>query len=195
MNNRHTISMAVATALACASVAGAAQAQTAADKTTQQSATAASRTDRDTTRFFEKAAIGGMTEVKLGELAEQKAASPAVKQFGATMVKDHGSANKALQQLAQQHSVKLPTALDREHQQTYDKLSRLSGSQFDHEYMSYMVKDHREDIELFEKQARKGEAADVKAFAEKTLPTLQEHLKMAQQAQAESGRTGSSPRR
>jgi putative membrane protein len=136
-----------------------------------------------------------MIEVQLGEPAEQKAASLAVKQFGATMVKDHGSANKELQQLAQQHGVKLPIALDRDHQQTYDKLSRLSGSQFDREYMSYMVKDHKEDIALFEKQARKSDAADVKAFAEKTLPTLQEHLKMAQQAQAESAQTGISPRR
>lgn len=193
--DRRMTTMALATALMLGGVTGIAQAQTAADKTAPESSTATARTDRDTAKFFEKAAIGGMTEVKLGELAAQKASSPAVKQFGETMVKDHGAANKELQQLAQQHRVKLPTALDREHQKTYDKLAKLSGSQFDREYMSYMVNDHKEDIELFEKQARKGDAADVKAFAEKTLPTLQEHLKMAQQAQAESGKTGNSPPR
>lgn len=133
-------------------------------------------------KFMEKAAQGGMAEVKLGELATQKAQSPQVKQFGQRMVDDHGKANQQLKQLATTKGVTLPTELDKSTQREYDKLSKLSGAQFDREYMDHMVSDHKKDVGEFKSEASKAKDADVKQFASSTLPTLQEHLQLAQSA-------------
>ena len=130
--------------------------------------------------FVRKAAMGGMAEVELGNLAQQKASNDQVKQFGAKMVQDHGKANDELKQLASSKGIDLPSALDSKHQKDMDKLNKLSGAQFDKAYMSHMVDDHKKDVSEFKKQAKSGKDADVKAFASKTLPTLEEHLQLAQ---------------
>lgn len=140
---------------------------------------AANRMGSDST-FVTKAAVGGLAEVKLGQLATQKAASPDVKQFGQQMVDDHGKANDELKQLAAGKGITLPTSLDKKHKQTYSHMSRLTGQNFDHAYAADMVKDHQKDVSEFEKEATSGTDPDVKAWAAKTLPTLQEHLRMAQ---------------
>lgn len=134
------------------------------------------------TAFMHKAAMGGMAEVEMGNLAQQKAASDQVKQFGARMVQDHSKANDQLKQIASSKGVTLPASPDKKSQQTMDKMQKLSGAAFDKAYMSDMVADHKHDIAEFQKEAKSGKDADVKAFAEKTLPTLQEHLKMAEAA-------------
>jgi putative membrane protein len=139
--------------------------------------------DRDSKKFFEEAAIGGMAEVELGKLASQKAASADVKQFGETMVKDHTAVNEQLATLAQQDGVTLPTEVDAKHKKLKDKLAKKEGAAFDKAYMDEMVKDHKKDISLFEKEAKKGDNTELKSFAQQTLPKLQEHLKMAQQTQ------------
>lgn len=131
-------------------------------------------------KFVDKAAMGGMVEVEFGKLAQQKAGSDQVKQFGSHMVADHGKANDELKQVAKAKGVQLPTTLDSSHQKDMDKLAKLSGAEFDRSYMKYMVSDHKEDISDFSKEAKSGKDADVKGFASKTLPTLQAHLKMAQ---------------
>jgi putative membrane protein len=138
------------------------------------------RSDR---KFMEKAAQGGMAEVELGKLAAQKAQSPQVKQFGQRMVDDHGKANEQLKQLASNKGVSLPTAMDRASKREMDKLSKLSGAAFDAEYMKHMVSDHKKDVSEFKSEASKAKDADVKQFASSTLPTLEEHLKLAQQAE------------
>ena len=130
--------------------------------------------------FVRKAAMGGMAEVELGNLAQQKASNDQVKQFGAKMVQDHGKANDELKQLASSKGIDLPSALDSKHKKDMDKLNKLSGAQFDKAYMSHMVDDHKKDVSEFKKQAKSGKDADVKAFAAKTLPTLEEHLQLAQ---------------
>jgi len=130
--------------------------------------------------FIEKAAMGGLVEVELGQLAQQKAASEQVKQFGARMVADHGKANGELKQIASAKGVTLPAQLDKKHRKDVDRLQKASGAEFDREYMRHMVSDHKEDVSDFRKEAKSGKDADVKAFADKTLPTLEEHLKMAQ---------------
>ena len=135
-------------------------------------------------KFIENAAKGGMAEVQLGQLAVQKAQSPDVKQFGQRMVDDHSKANDQLKQIAGSHGVELPTDLDRAARREHDKLSKLSGADFDREYMKHMVSDHKKDVKDFEKEAKSGKDADVKGFASATLPTLQDHLRMAQQADA-----------
>jgi len=130
--------------------------------------------------FMEKAAIGGLAEVQLGNLAQQKAASDQVRQFGMRMVQDHTKANDELKRLASSKGLQLPSAVDAKHQQVADKLSKMTGADFDKAYMSDMVSDHKEDIGEFKKEANGGKDPDLKAFAAKTLPTLQEHLQMAQ---------------
>ena len=130
--------------------------------------------------FVEKAAIGGMAEVELGNLAQQKAASDQVKQFGARMVTDHSKANDELKQIASTKGVQLPSALDDKHKKDMDRLQKMSGADFDKAYMSHMVDDHKQDVAEFKKEANGGKDGDVKGFAAKTLPTLEEHLKLAQ---------------
>jgi putative membrane protein len=129
--------------------------------------------------FLMDAAMGGMMEVELGGLATQKGASDAVKQFGQRMVDDHGKANQELMSLASTKGVTLPTELDEKHRAHVTKLSNLSGAEFDREYSKMMLSDHNKDVSAFEKESTKGADADLKAFATKTLPTLQEHLQMA----------------
>ena len=130
--------------------------------------------------FLMDAAMGGMLEVELGRLATQQGASDAVKQFGQRMVDDHGKANQELMSLAQSKGITLPTEIDEKHKKDMTKLSSLSGAEFDREYGKMMLADHRKDVSEFEKQSTRGTDADLKAFASKTLPTLKEHLKMAE---------------
>lgn len=134
--------------------------------------------------FIEDAAKGGLAEVQLGQLAAQKAENPDVKKFGQRMVDDHSKANDQLKQIASSKGMNLPADLDRSAKREHDKLSKLSGAAFDREYMKHMVSDHKKDVKDFEKEAKSGSDADVKTFASSTLPTLQEHLQMAQQADA-----------
>lgn len=131
-----------------------------------------------------KVANGGLAEVELGKLAQSQGSSEAVKQFGKRMVDDHSKANEELSQIASRKGITLPTSLDAKHQATRDRLAKLSGAAFDRAYMDDMVKDHREDVAEFKKEASNGQDSDVKAFAAKTLPTLEDHLKMAEQTDA-----------
>jgi putative membrane protein len=131
-------------------------------------------------KFLEEAAEGGMAEVELGKLAGQRASSDQVKQFGSKMVADHGKANDELKSLASGKGVQWPTSMGRSHQKDLDRLGKLSGADFDRQYMKHMVADHKKDVSAFQKQARSAHDADVKAFAAKTLPTLQDHLRSAQ---------------
>jgi len=145
-------------------------------------ATAQDKSDKKDMKFVHKAAMGGMAEVKLGQLAQEKASSDDVKKFGQMMIDDHTKANDELKSMAQSKSMDLPTDLGK-HQKDYDKLSSLSGSDFDKAYVDMMVKDHKEDVSEFEKEANKGDDAEIKAWAAKTLPTLQMHLQHAQDLQ------------
>jgi len=130
--------------------------------------------------FAAKAAQGGLAEVKLGQLAEQHAESADVKAFGRRMVTDHTKANDELKALASRKGITLPTDIDAKDQATYDRLSKLNGAEFDKAYMRDMVSDHRTDVNEFKHESERGTDADLKAFASKTLPTLQEHLQLAE---------------
>lgn len=129
--------------------------------------------------FMTKAAMGGMLEVQLGQLAVQNAANPEVKQFGQRMVDDHSKAGDELKSLATTKNVVLPAELGPKEKAMLDHFAKLSGADFDREYMKDMVKDHDKDVGVFEKEARSAKDPDVKAWAEQTLPTLKEHQTMA----------------
>ena len=139
--------------------------------------------DHGDRKFVETAAKDGMAEVELGQIAQQKAQNPQVKEFASRMVTDHGKANDELKTLASSKGVQLPTETDRSHKHEADSLNKKPADKFDHEYMEKMVKDHKKDVKEFEKEAKNAKDADVRNFASKTLPTLQEHLKMAEAAQ------------
>lgn len=132
-------------------------------------------------QFAMKAAQGGLAEVQMGQLAETKGTNSAVKEFGKRMVEDHSKANEQLKQIAQQENITLPTDMNKMDQATYDRLSQLSGAEFDREYAKLMVKDHEKDVTEFQKESRTGKTGSVKNFAAQTLPTLQEHLQLARQ--------------
>ena len=106
--------------------------------------------DGDSAGFAPKAAQGGLAEVEFGRLALQRAADPLVKDFSQRMVTDHSRANMTLKTLATQKNIQLPTELSSEDKSAMDKLSKLSGAEFDKEYMSNMVKDHENDVKEFQ---------------------------------------------
>jgi putative membrane protein len=128
--------------------------------------------------FIEKAVVGGLAEVQLGKMAADMASSAEVKQFGQRMVQDHSKANQELMALVKTKAISVPTALDQKHQEEADRLAKLQGPAFDRAYLQQMVKDHEEDVQLFSTQAKQGKDPELKAFAAKTLPTLEEHLRM-----------------
>jgi len=171
------ISQKIATSLAAATVlAGMAAAQS-----THQNA---NRLAADN-NFVMKAAQGGLAEVSLGQLAVSHASNDKVRQFGQRMINDHTMANTELKQVASQKGETVPAQLDAKDQATIDKLSQLNGQQFDRAYMNDMVKDHKADVAEFKKEASSGDDPDVKGFASKTLPTLEDHLKMAEEIQGQ----------
>jgi putative membrane protein len=153
--------------------------------------TDATHTMRADETFVTKAAKGGMAEVEFGKLAAERASSPEVKQFGQKMVDDHSRANDELKSIASQKNIMIPAALDAKDKATYNRLSKLSGAAFDRAYMKDMVSDHKTDISEFQYESRSGADSDVRGFATKTLPTLQEHLKMAEDANGAVATTGS----
>lgn len=130
--------------------------------------------------FVRKAAEGGLAEVELGKLATEKASSDDVKKFGQRMVDDHGKANDQLKQLASSKGIEIPNALSAKDKAIKSRLEKLSGEQFDKAYMNDMVKDHTQDVSEFKKESTSAKDSDVKSFASQTLPTLEEHLKQAQ---------------
>ena len=142
---------------------------------------------KDSTWFAANAAQGGMTEVELGKLAIQRGTDPSVKEFGQRMIADHTRANNELKAVAARKNIELPSDLSSSQKSTIEKLSKLSGAEFDKEYMSDMVKDHEEDVEEFETQANKGADPEIKAFAGKALQTLQSHLQMAREVAKKVG--------
>lgn len=130
-------------------------------------------------QFVVEAAQGGMTEVEIGQLAVQKATNGQVKQFAQRMVQDHSQANSQLQGLAQAKNITLPPDIGDKNRQELEKLSKLSGAEFDEAYMDRMVDEHQKDIELFQSQAKNGRDPDLKNWAATTLPALQSHQELA----------------
>jgi len=126
--------------------------------------------------FLIKAAQGGITEVQLGQLAQEKGASADVKQFGSRMVQDHSKSNDELKVLAQQKGVTVPSKLDARHQATVDRFKHLSGAAFDRAYVRAMVKDHKSDAAEFTRESTSAKDPDVKTFAGKTLGMIKGHL-------------------
>jgi putative membrane protein len=127
-------------------------------------------------KFAVDAAEGGLAEVELGKMAQQRAIDPSVKDFGSMMVNDHSKANEELKTLAKQKGIVLPAVLGEENQRIMNALTEKKGKDFDKAYVDLMVNDHKKDIKLFEDAHEKVTDPDIKAFITKTLPTLKMHL-------------------
>jgi putative membrane protein len=141
-------------------------------------------------QFVTKAAAGGMAEVELGKLAQEKGSSDQVKSFGQRMVTDHGKANDELKSLAQSKNITLPSDMDPHEKALRDRLAKLSGAAFDRAYMHAMLMDHKKDVNEFRHESTMAKDPEIKSFAAKTLPTLEEHLKLAQDANRAVGTSG-----
>jgi putative membrane protein len=146
---------------------------------TQATAVAADKDAVSDKEFLAKAMAGGMAEVQRGQLAEKQASNDRVKEFARRMVKDHTPVNEKLMEMARTMKGAVATGPEGEHKIARDKLSRLSGAEFDRAYMQHLVEDHEKAVALFEAQAKGGMNADLKAFTASALPTLQGHLKQA----------------
>lgn len=132
--------------------------------------------DQSTRDFVADAATGGMMEVELGNLAQQKAKNQRVKDFGKMMVDDHTQANNNLKDIASRKNITVPAAITDDQKKEMDKLSKKSGADFDKAYVDMMVEDHKKDIAAFKKATGNVGDNDIKNFATSTLPTLQKHL-------------------
>jgi putative membrane protein len=130
--------------------------------------------------FFETAASAGMLEIEAGRLAQTKGTSPEVKTFGDKMVEDHTKAAAELRKIAEDKGAVLPHDMLKRHQKMLDRLREADPKNFDASYRRYMVAAHKEAVSLFDEASRKSADADVKAFAARTLPTLQHHGSMAE---------------
>jgi putative membrane protein len=157
---------------------------------------AARGNDVNAASFTTQAMIANKAEVKLGELAAQKAQNADVKAFAQMMVKDHTTGLNTLKEAVKGQGVEEPAQLDTKHQALYDRLSKLSGAEFDREYMMAMVDGHREVKNMLETRANRtptttgtsGRVADdsrldsaVNQWAGKTLPVVTKHLERAEQ--------------
>jgi putative membrane protein len=148
--------------------------------TAHTSQTARANMQASDATFVRRAAESGLAEVQMGQLAEEKAQDPKVKEFGQRMVTDHTAANQQLMSIATAQGMTPPNELDSKDAATLRKLRGESGSQFDRNYIQGQVAAHREAISLFEREGKQSRDTALRQFAEKTLPTLQEHLRMAE---------------
>ena len=153
------------------------------DTTSKMSTVTTMSVDQPTSEFMTKVADVGMTEVKLGQMAQDKATSQRVKDFGAMMVKDHTAAGDELKNMARQKNVTLPETMSNDHQKKTDDLNKKTGKDFDKAYMKAMVDGHQSTVNDFEKASKNTKDADVKAWVDKTLPTLRMHLDSAKAIQ------------
>jgi putative membrane protein len=150
--------------------------------------------------FVRAAARGGLSEIKLGKLAMDQGSNETVKAFGTRMVAEHTKAGDELKEAAKEENIGLPTDLTTKDQATYDRLSKLTGAEFDQAYAQDMVKDHQQDLRDFQREANHGNDDVIRSFASETVPMIQQHLDQAKEmlkavSPAVSRRTTANPNR
>jgi putative membrane protein len=156
----------------------------------QKKATTKGTTTSDQ-HFVTDVANVGMAEVELGKLAADKASNDQVKKFGQRMADDHAKAGDELKALAEKNNLTWPTELDAKHKAVRDRFSKLTGESFDRAYMQEMVNGHRAAVNTFKMEAKNGKTPEIQTWASKTLTTIEDHLKQAQEiARGVVGTTG-----
>jgi putative membrane protein len=150
------------------------------DSTARAIPTTVSKADQD---FAVNTANAGMTEIQAGQLAVQQGTAKDVKEYGQMMIKDHTAAADKLKAIAATKNITLPAAISPEMQKNIDDLQKETGKKFDKDYMSMMVSDHKKVISAFQDESKNGSDADIRAFADSTLHTLQKHLDKAEKCE------------
>ncbi len=130
--------------------------------------------------FVTKAAQGGLAEVQMAQLAQQKASSDDVKKFAQTMIDEHTPNNDQLVKLATAKGLTPPTDPNAMQQKMLAHLQGMSGAKFDKAYVKIQIKAHTMMLKDMRMEARSGKDSDLKSFAEQTVPTVEHHLTMAQ---------------
>jgi putative membrane protein len=130
--------------------------------------------------FAVKAAEDGMLEVRVAQIAATNASSSEVKNFAKSIIADHNKVNEELRSLATSKNISLPASLGDRCQRKYDKIASKSGREFDKDFADLMVKDHKDLVDSYKKEAEKGNDADIKSFASRNISRLEHHLAMAQ---------------
>ncbi|MDA8457137.1 DUF4142 domain-containing protein [Acidovorax sp. GBBC 3334] len=192
MNHRHLLLSAIAVGCALHIAAASAQTGAGAARPAENAAsqTAASRLSKAETSFLKDAAHNGHAEVKSSQLALQKVQNPKLRAFAQQMVDDHTKVNQELEALAASKNVRVPDGPSMVQEAKLKLLNAADGADFDKRYAETMgLQAHKDTIALFEKGARNARDPEVKAFAEKTLPSLKHHLEMAQQLAPDVGVT------
>jgi putative membrane protein len=134
------------------------------------------KTNRVDAKFAVDVADGGLAEVELGKLAQQKATNQQIKEFGAMMVSDHSVINEKMKNIAKNKGITLPKIMGDYQEKLRKDLSDKSGKDFDRAYVTAMIKDHKEDIKTFEVALKELRDTDLRTFASTNLPILKKHL-------------------
>jgi putative membrane protein len=158
------------------------------ERRADREAEADARSAGDDRTFVTKAAAGSMAEVRFGHLAADKASNEKVKQFAQRMIEDHAKLNEDLMDVARELQLTAPHAMKPEDQQAYERMSKLSGAEFDRAFVHHMVQDHRKDLQMFRQKAERADNDRVRQFAQSKLPVLEQHYQQAQQLQQIVGR-------
>lgn len=137
--------------------------------------------------FLHKAEEGGMAEVQLGQLAAQKGGSEQVKDFGQKMVTDHSKLNQEMQPIAEKMGVKSPTKLNKKDQKELDKLNGMSGNDFDKEYLTYMLKDHHQDLMDFRSEIASTQDPTLKQAVTQGEQVIDQHAQMVDKLAQQNG--------
>lgn len=168
----------IAAIAVCLLLPGSALAQSVSEKTGVNSLVGVAPSTQD---FITEAAISDMFEIQTSKLAQEKKDSQA-DAFAQKMIADHTTTTDAIKAMVQSGKVKAtpPTALDSSHQGKLDKLKGLSGADFEKQFRSDQIAGHKDAVDLYKRYGNGGDNADLKAFAQKTLPTLEQHQKMAE---------------
>jgi putative membrane protein len=127
--------------------------------------------------FVRNATQAGLSEIRLGQLAQQQSGSSEIRDYGKMMVTDHQKANDELSNLIRERGYRdIPTQPAINARNDYDKLSRLNGKEFDKAFVKQVIKEHEQTVKLFKEQAENGKDEQVRNWARNTLPTLERHL-------------------
>lgn len=137
--------------------------------------------------FVRAASEGGVAEVEFGKLALAKSNDSGVKEFAQRMVDDHTLMNTKMEPIARSMGVTSPKHLNKADQAEYDKLNGLAGADFDKEYITFMLKDHRKDLHEFRRAAATAGQQDLKDAAENGTKVIWEHLKMVEKLARANG--------
>ncbi len=136
--------------------------------------------------FVEEAAQAGMAEVMAAKLALDKSHDDAVRNFAQRMIDDHTKANDKLKSIVKAKNISVPGQPSKEQLKKIDSLHKVSGDKFNQRYTEFFgVPAHEKAVNLFEREANSGSDADLRDFAQNTLPTLREHLQMARDLQGQ----------